>query len=163
MFVNDLGLNLQGFNFHKTNLVDILYLAYLRHNKLMKNILLIVFLMVFSCASKPGHYQVHRAYVDTVMRAKNTMEKPQLVKWLKEQIKRKESELSAYGSLQNREGRVLENHQQRESELSARRDDINVYEFKRRTTEMKMYRYDKKKNFIKSELLMLRSMLAERE
>jgi len=128
----------------------------------MKKLSLISIFLIVSCTTKLNHREVHRDYMDTVKRAQKTMDKKQFVSWLKVQIKHKENEIEGYGGLENREGRILENHQQREQEQGIRQSG-DVYAFKRRSSEMRIHNFNKKKEFVKRELLMLRSMLVERD
>jgi hypothetical protein len=86
------------------------------------------------------------------------MSKVDFGRWLKNQLQAKQSEFGGFGGLMQREDKMLSNHQQRSARAQEQND---VYEHKKRTSEIQMSRYNTQRKYLEKQIFLLKGLLSQ--
>ena len=124
---------------------------------------LIFALMVsgFSCSTKSDLKKEKNDFYQLAYRAKNSMSKPQYKRWLQNQQRILQDQLSAMKGVEEREGRMLNQHEVMTESSTTVGGPQDIHGFKAERSRQSLKQMNERKIMIERKLFYINSQLSE--
>lgn len=117
--------------------------------------------MTLSCSQAPNLKKENQSFYELAQRAKTTMIKPEYKRWLKSQREEIETQLAAMGGQEDREGRVLNQHEVMTESSATVGGPQDIHGFKADRSRQSLKRLDNRKKMLEKHLFYINSQLSE--
>lgn len=120
-----------------------------------------VLLFLLGCSQAPNLKKENRDFYQLANRAKESMSKPQYKRWLLNQRKRIQDQVSMMKGSQEREGRVLDQHEMMTEGGAMVGGHQDVHGFKADRSRQNLKRMDDRKRMLERQLFYINSQLSQ--